>query len=41
MLSKTVLIPESNIGFVVLTNSEFPVYNIMQQKMLDIFTAAP
>ena len=30
MLSKTVLIPESNIGFVVLTNSEYPVYNIMQ-----------
>lgn len=41
MLSKTVLIPESNIGFVVLTNSEFPVYNIMQQKMLDVLTDAP
>ncbi|MGI9055256.1 MAG: serine hydrolase [Pyrinomonadaceae bacterium] len=41
MLSKTVLIPESNIGFVVLTNSEFPVYNIMQSKMLDVFTDAP
>ncbi len=41
MLSKTVLIPESNIGFVVLTNSEYPVYNIMQQKMLDVFTDAP
>ena len=41
MLSKTVLIPESNTGFVVLTNSEYPVYNIMQQKMLDVFTDAP
>lgn len=41
MLSKTVLIPESKTGFVVLTNSEFPVYNIMQQKMLDVLTDAP
>lgn len=41
MLSKTVLIPEDKLGFVVLTNSEFPVYNIMQQKMLDVFTDAP
>lgn len=41
MLSKTVLIPEDNVGFVVLTNSEYPVYNIMQSKMLDVFTDAP
>ena len=41
MLSKTVLIPELNTGFVVLTNSEYPVYNIMQLKMLDVFTDAP
>ena len=41
MLSKTVLIPEDNVGFVVLTNSEYPVYNIMQSKILDIFTDAP
>lgn len=41
MLSKTVLIPEDKIGFVVLTNSEYPAYNIMQQKMLDVFTDAP
>ena len=41
MLSRTVLIPESNIGFVILTNSEYPVYSIMYQKMLDVFTDAP
>jgi CubicO group peptidase (beta-lactamase class C family) len=41
MLSRTVLIPESNTGFVILTNSEYPVYNIMFQKMLDVFTGAP
>jgi CubicO group peptidase (beta-lactamase class C family) len=41
MLSRTVLIPESNLGFVILTNSEYPVYNIMYQKMLDVFTNAP
>lgn len=41
MLSKTILIPEENLGFVVLTNSEYPVYNIMQLKMLDVFVNAP
>ncbi len=41
MLSKTILIPEDKIGFVVLTNSEYPVYNIMQLKMLDVFVNAP
>ena len=41
MLSKTVLIPEENIGFVVLTNSEYPVYNIMQSKILDVLVDAP
>lgn len=41
MLSRTVLIPETNIGFVVLSNSEYPAYSIMYQKMLDVFTDAP
>lgn len=41
MLSRTVLIPELNTGFVILTNSEYPVYNIMYQKMLDVFLDAP
>ena len=41
MLSYTVLIPEENIGFVVLTNSESPAFGIMMSKMLDVFTNAP
>jgi CubicO group peptidase (beta-lactamase class C family) len=41
MLSYTVLIPEENTGFVVLTNSESPAFNIMMNKMLDVFTNAP
>jgi len=41
MLSYTVLIPEENLGFVVLTNSEFPVFAIMMNKMTDVFTGAP
>lgn len=41
MLSRTVLIPEENLGFVVLTNSEYPVYSIMYQKMLDVLLDAP
>lgn len=41
MLSRTVLIPEEKTGFVVLTNSEYPVFSIMYQKMLDVFTDAP
>jgi CubicO group peptidase (beta-lactamase class C family) len=41
MLSYTVLIPEDNLGFVVLTNSEYPVFAIMMNKMQDVFTGAP
>lgn len=41
MLSYTVLIPEDDLGFVVLTNSEFPVYSVMMNKITDIFTGAP
>ena len=41
MLSKTVLIPEDKVGFVVLTNGEFPAYNIMQQKIIDVLLDAP
>ena len=41
MLSKTVLIPEENAGFVVLTNSEAGAYNVMQYKILDVLTGAP
>lgn len=41
MLSYTVLIPEENTGFVILTNSESPAFAIMMNKMLDVFVNAP
>lgn len=41
MLSYTVLIPEENVGFVVLTNSEAPAFRIMMNKIVDVFTNAP
>lgn len=41
MLSYTVLIPEENAGFVVLTNSEFPSFLIMMNKIRDVLVNAP
>jgi hypothetical protein len=41
MLSYTVLIPEENVGFVVLTNNESPSYRIMMAKIRDVFVNAP
>src|SRR5215213_6457235 len=41
MLSYTVLIPEENAGFVVLTNSESPAFAIMMNKIRDILVSAP
>lgn len=41
MLSYTVLIPEENVGFVVLTNSESPMFQIMMAKIRDMFVDAP
>jgi CubicO group peptidase (beta-lactamase class C family) len=41
MLSQTVLIPEENAGFVVLTNSEFPPYVVMMNKIRDVLVGAP
>lgn len=41
MLSYTVLLPEENVGFVVLTNGETSAYAIMMYKILDVFTNAP
>jgi len=41
MLSQTVLIPEENAGFVVLTNSESPAYSIMMNKIRDVLLNAP
>jgi CubicO group peptidase (beta-lactamase class C family) len=41
MLSYTVLIPEENVGFVVLTNNESPAFQIMMAKIRDVFVSAP
>lgn len=41
MLSYTVLIPEENTGFIVLTNSESPAFTIMMSKIRDVFVGAP
>lgn len=41
MLSYTVLIPEENAGFVVLTNSESPAFAVMMNKIRDVLVNAP
>ena len=41
MLSYTVLIPEENAGFVVLTNNESPSFQIMMNKIRDMLVDAP
>ena len=41
MLSYTILIPEENVGYVVLTNSESPAFGIMMNKIRDVFVNAP
>ena len=41
MLSYTVLIPEENAGFVVLTNSESPGFIVMMNKIRDVLVNAP
>jgi CubicO group peptidase (beta-lactamase class C family) len=41
MLSYTTLVPEDNLGFVVLSNNETPAFSIMNSTILDIFTGAP
>lgn len=41
MLSYTVLIPEENVGFVILTNSESPAFAVMMNKIRDVFVGAP
>ena len=41
MLSYTVLIPEENVGFVILTNNETPGFIIMMNKIRDVFVNAP
>lgn len=41
MLSFTVLIPEKNVGFVILTNNETASFGIMMNKIRDVFVDAP
>ncbi len=41
MISQTAMMPEENLGLVVLTNSETPVNQIMQYKIFDTFVNAP
>lgn len=41
MISETAMMPEENLGLVVLTNSETPVNVIMQNKIFDVFVNAP
>jgi CubicO group peptidase (beta-lactamase class C family) len=41
MISQTAMMPEENLGLVVLTNSETPVNTTMQNKIFDVFLDAP
>ena len=41
MLSYTVLIPEENVGFVVLSNNESPGFAVTMSKIRDVFVGAP
>ena len=41
MISETAMMPEENLGLVVLTNSETPVNNIMQNKIFDVMLNVP
>ena len=41
MISQTAMMPEENLGLVVLTNSETGVNTILQNKIFDVFTNAP
>ena len=41
MISQTAMMPEENLGLVVLTNSETPVNTILQNKIFDVFVNAP
>ena len=41
MISETAMMPEENLGLVVLTNSESPVNVIMQNKIFDVMLNVP
>ncbi len=41
MISQVAMMPEENLGIVVLTNSETPAANILVNKVFDVFIGAP
>lgn len=41
MLSQTAMMPEENLGLVILTNSESGLFPVMRNKILDVFLDAP
>jgi CubicO group peptidase (beta-lactamase class C family) len=41
MISQTAMMPEENLGVVILTNSETGVNTILQNKIFDVFLDAP
>ena len=41
MTSRVALLPEENLGVVVLTNSETPLQSFLYYKVFDVFTGAP
>ena len=41
MVSQVALLPEENLGLVVLTNSETPLSNVLVNKIFDVFLGVP
>ena len=41
MTSRVALLPEENLGVVILTNSETPLQGFLYYKVFDVFTGAP
>ena len=41
MTSRVALLPEENLGVVILTNSETPLQSFLWYKVFDVFTGAP
>ncbi|MBX7218836.1 MAG: serine hydrolase [Blastocatellia bacterium] len=41
MISQVVLVPEENLGVVILTNSESPLASLLARKVVDMYVGAP
>jgi CubicO group peptidase (beta-lactamase class C family) len=41
MISRVALMPEENLGVVILTNSETPLPNVLSNKIFDVFLGVP